>query len=80
MKEAGSLNQEAVIKALNHARIADGPGGPAQMVPGQHHARLNMYIAQSNNGRFRVVKNLGVIDPKEAVVGAAQSARVTVAA
>jgi ABC-type branched-subunit amino acid transport system substrate-binding protein len=70
VKEAGSLNQDAVIKALDHAKIAAGPGGPAEMVPGQHHARLNMYIAQASNGIFEVVKNLGVIEPDESVVSA----------
>jgi ABC-type branched-subunit amino acid transport system substrate-binding protein len=65
VKEAGSLNQEDVIKALDHAKIAEGPGGPAEMVPGQHHVRMNMYIAQANNGNFKIVKSLGVIDPKE---------------
>ena len=68
VKEAGSLNQEAVIKALDHAKIAEGPGGPAEMVPGQHHVRMNMYIAQASNGIFKVVKNLGVIEPNESVV------------
>jgi ABC-type branched-subunit amino acid transport system substrate-binding protein len=68
VKEAGSLNQEDVIEALDHAKIAEGPGGPAEMVPGQHHLRMNMYIAQANNGSFKIVKNLGVIDPKERVV------------
>ncbi len=68
VEEAGSLDQEAVIRALDHARIDQGPGGAAQMVPGQHHARMNMYIAQSHNGRFKVVKDLGVIDPKERVL------------
>jgi len=63
--EAGSIDQAAVIEALDHARIAEGPGGPAAMVPGQHHVRMNMYIAQARNGRFEVVKNLGAIDPKE---------------
>jgi branched-chain amino acid transport system substrate-binding protein len=43
------------------------------MVPGQHHARLNMYIAQTSNGIFKVVKNLGVIQPNESVVGASRS-------
>jgi branched-chain amino acid transport system substrate-binding protein len=42
------------------------------MVPGQHHVRMNMYIAQASNGQFRIVKNLGVIDPREAMVGAQQ--------
>ena len=65
VKEAGTLEQGDVIKALDHARIADGPGGPAEVVPGQHHVRMNMYIAQAVNGRFRILENLGVIDPKE---------------
>ena len=26
---------------------------------------MNMYIAQANNGHFKIVKNLGVINPKE---------------
>jgi ABC-type branched-subunit amino acid transport system substrate-binding protein len=69
--EAGSLIQEDVIAALDHAQIEEGPGGPAVMVPGQHHARLNMYIAQARDGRFEVVENLGSIDPQERVVEAA---------
>ena len=35
------------------------------MVPGQHHVRMNMYIAQARNGQFEVVENLGTIDPDE---------------
>jgi ABC-type branched-subunit amino acid transport system substrate-binding protein len=74
VKEAGSLRQDDVIKALDHAKIGEGPGGPAEMVPGQHHVRMNMYIAQASNGVFRVVKSLGAIDPKEASVPAARGA------
>jgi len=70
VREAGTLDQDAVIRALDHTRLADGPGGPAAMVPGQHHLRLNMYIAQVRNGALEVVKNLGPIDPKEQMVGA----------
>jgi len=65
VNEAGSLKQEDVIKALDHAKIADAPGGSAEMVPGQHHVRMNMYIAQAKNGEFAIVESLGVIDPKE---------------
>ena len=65
--EAGSLEQDDVVAALDHAKIAEGPGGPAEMVPGQHHVRMNMYIAQADNGRFKVVEELGLIEPKEAV-------------
>jgi branched-chain amino acid transport system substrate-binding protein len=35
------------------------------MVSGEHHVRMNMYIAQAQNGKFRIVKNLGVVDPQE---------------
>jgi branched-chain amino acid transport system substrate-binding protein len=70
VREAGTLDQAAVINALDHARLANGPGGAAAMVPGQHHLRLNMYIAQVRNGALEVVKNLGSIDPKEQTIGA----------
>jgi branched-chain amino acid transport system substrate-binding protein len=58
------------LGALDHARIDEGPGGPAEMVPGQHHVRMNMYIAQAIGSRFKIVKTLGVIDPKECTQGA----------
>lgn len=70
VREAGSLGQDAVIRALDHAKIAEGPGGPAQMVPGQHHVRLNMYIAQVQNGTLNVVQSVGAVDPKERMQGA----------
>lgn len=69
VQEAGTLRQADVVRALDHAKIAEGPGGAAEMVPGQHHVRMNMYIAQAKNGVFQVVKSLGHIDPKERVVG-----------
>src|SRR3954470_10158860 len=68
--EAGSLDQGDVIAALDDASMAEGPGGPAEMVPGQHHVRMNMYIARSEQGDFTVVKNLGRIEPKEREVAA----------
>ena len=70
VREAGSVDQEDVIGALDHAKIAVGPGGPAEMVPGQHHVRMNMYIAQVRDGAIKIVKGLGVIDPDEQTVDA----------
>jgi hypothetical protein len=61
VREAGSLKQEDVIKALDHAKIAQGPG--------QHHVRMNMYIARVNNGQLNVVKSLGAVDPRECMQG-----------
>lgn len=67
---AGTIEQAAVIRALDSARIAQGPGGAAEMVPGQHHLRMNMYIGQVQGGQMKVVEQLGAIDPDERVVGA----------
>jgi branched-chain amino acid transport system substrate-binding protein len=69
--EAGSLDQAAVVAALDHAEIDHGPGGRAAMVPGQHHVRMNMYIAQVRAGILEVVENLGAIEPDEHVRQAA---------
>jgi branched-chain amino acid transport system substrate-binding protein len=63
--EAGSLDQKAVVAALDHAKLAQGPGGPAEMVPGQHHVRMNIYIAQMRNGSLDVAESLGMIEPSE---------------
>ena len=67
--EAGSLVQEDVIAALDHAADRRGPRRAAAMVPGQHHVRMNMYIAQARSGRFEIVESLGAIDPQERLVG-----------
>jgi branched-chain amino acid transport system substrate-binding protein len=63
--EAGSLEQSSVVAALDHAKLAEGPGGPTEMVPGQHHVRMNMYIAQVRSSTLEVVESLGAIDPRE---------------
>jgi branched-chain amino acid transport system substrate-binding protein len=69
VEEADSLVQQDVITALDHATIPEGPGGPAAVVPGQHHVRMNMYIAQARGGRFEIVESLGAIEPQERLVG-----------
>jgi branched-chain amino acid transport system substrate-binding protein len=70
VREADSVDRDEVIRALDHARIAVAPGGPAEMVPGQHHVRMNMYIGQVRDGTIRTVKSLGAVDPDEATVEA----------
>jgi branched-chain amino acid transport system substrate-binding protein len=35
------------------------------MVPGQHHVRMNMFIAQVRDGILDVVESLGAVDPHE---------------
>lgn len=66
VKEAGKVDRESVAAALDHATIAQGPGGPAEMVPGKRHCKMNMYIAVAKNGRYEIVeRSAGLVDPKE---------------
>jgi branched-chain amino acid transport system substrate-binding protein len=66
VKKAGKLDQDAVVEALDHAAIAVGPGGPAEMVPGKRHCKMKMYIAVAKNGKFEIVESSdGLLDPKE---------------
>jgi ABC-type branched-subunit amino acid transport system substrate-binding protein len=62
----GDVSRDAVAAALDKAKIAEGPGGPAEMVPGTRHCRMNMYIAVAKNGKYDIVdKSNGLVDPKE---------------
>ena len=65
MREAGSLDQGDVDRRARPREDRRGPGGPAEMVPGQHHVRMNMYIAQVRDGVLEIVESLGVVDPDE---------------
>jgi branched-chain amino acid transport system substrate-binding protein len=67
VNECQSVNPYDVAAALDHAKIAEGPGGGAEMAPGQHHVRMNMYIGRAKAGAFEIVRSLGAIDPKERV-------------
>jgi ABC-type branched-subunit amino acid transport system substrate-binding protein len=66
VKEAGKPDREHVAAALDHAKISEGPGGPAEMVPGKRHCRLNIYTAVVKNGNFEIAaRSEGLVDPRE---------------
>jgi len=66
VKEAGNFDRESVAAALDHAKISEGPGGPAEMVPGKRHCKMNMYTAVAKNGNFEIVaRSEGLVDPRE---------------
>jgi len=66
VKEAGNLDREHVAATLDHAKISEGPGGPAEMVPGKRHCKMNMYTAVAKNGNFEIVaRSAGLVDPRE---------------
>jgi branched-chain amino acid transport system substrate-binding protein len=66
VNRAKKVDRESVAAALDRARIEQGPGGPAEMVPGKRHCKMNMYIAVAKNGNYEVVtQSKGLVDPKE---------------
>ncbi len=68
-ENGGKLGREDVAATLDHAKIAQGPGGGAEMVPGKMHCRMNMYIAQckvdGGKTRYDVISRYDLVDPKE---------------
>jgi ABC-type branched-subunit amino acid transport system substrate-binding protein len=66
VNQAKKVDRESVAAAFDRARIDQGPGGPAEMVPGKRHCKMNMYIAVAKNGNYDVVtQSKGLVDPKE---------------
>ncbi|MGO3927584.1 substrate-binding protein [Rhodopseudomonas pseudopalustris] len=66
VKEAGKIDRDGVATAMDHAKITDGPGGPAEMVPGKRHCKMNMYTAVAKNGSYEIIaRSNGLVDPKE---------------
>lgn len=66
VKEAGKVDRDGVAAALDHAKIAEGPGGPAEMVPGKRHCKMKMYTAVAKNGNYEIVaRSNDLVDPKE---------------
>jgi branched-chain amino acid transport system substrate-binding protein len=64
VREAGNLDRDHVAAALDHAKISDGPGGPAEMMPSKRHCKMNMYTGVAKNGRFEIVaRSAGLVDP-----------------
>ena len=65
----GDLTRETVAAALDKAKLAEGPGGGAEMVPGKMHCKMNMYIAvckvDGGKTRYEIVKKSPMVDPKE---------------
>lgn len=65
----GDLSREAVAAAIDKAKLPNGPGGGAEMVPGKMHCKMNMYIAvcrsEAGKTRYEIVKKSPMVDPKE---------------
>lgn len=61
----GDVSRDAVNEAMQTAKIDQGPGGPAEVVPNKWHCKMNMYIAVATNGKYDVVEKFDMVDPAE---------------
>jgi branched-chain amino acid transport system substrate-binding protein len=65
----GDLHREAVAAAMDHAVIAEGPGGGSAMVPGHWHCKMNMYTAvckvSGDKPTYDIVDKADMVDPRE---------------
>jgi ABC-type branched-subunit amino acid transport system substrate-binding protein len=65
----GDLKREAVAAAMDTAKLAEGPGGGAEMVPGKLHCKMNMYTAvckvDAGKTRYEIIQKSSMVDPKE---------------
>ena len=55
VNEAGSVARDESPPPSITRGSSHGPGGPAEMVPGTRHCRMNMYIAVAKEGEFEIV-------------------------
>ena len=65
----GDLKREVVSAAYDKAKIDEGPGGGAEVVPSHMHCKMNMYIAQckveAGKPRYEIISSDKMVDPKE---------------
>ena len=58
VRQAGSLEREDVIAALETGLSIDGPAGKVTVDPGTHHAVLDVHIMEVENQGMRVIESL----------------------
>jgi branched-chain amino acid transport system substrate-binding protein len=63
VKKAGSVDREAVIKALETGLSIDAPQGKVTMDPQTHHCVFNMYLAECKSGRFEILQKFDQVGP-----------------
>jgi urea transport system substrate-binding protein len=63
-EKAQTLELDKVKEALLSVKVSS-PTGELQFAPNENHLKLNMYIGEVNNGSYKIVKELGQIDPQQ---------------
>lgn len=63
VKKAGSINRDAVTKALETGLSIETPAGKVTLDPQTHHCIFNMYLAECKAGRFNIVQRFEQVRP-----------------
>ena len=63
VRQAGSLDRDAVIAALESGLSIDGPAGKITVDPKTHHAVLDVHIMEFENQGMNVIETLPQREP-----------------
>ena len=65
VKKAGSMDREAVLKAIeSHAKI-DGPAGTVDIEPKTHHAALDIHLMEVKNQKLTIIETVKQRPPSD---------------
>lgn len=65
--KAGSLDRNAVLKALESGLTFDAPHGKVALDPATHHCTYDMYLAEVHDGSYRVLEKAGAVSAVDMV-------------
>lgn len=65
VKKAGSVDRMKVIEALEANMSFNGPGGKSSIDPATHHCILDVYVAEAENKKFKVVESFSQQKPDD---------------
>ena len=65
VKKAGSLDQDALISALESGISINGPSGKVSVDAQTHHAVLDVHLMVIDNQKMRVIKSLSQLQPAD---------------
>ena len=65
VKRAGSLERDAIIRALETGIAIDGPGGQVTVDPQTHHAVLDVHIMEIENQGMKLIETLPQRQPAD---------------
>ncbi len=63
VRKAGKVDRRAVTEVLEAGLSIDGPGGPIKVDARTHHCSMDMYLAQAQGQRFRILEKTSNVPP-----------------